>query len=169
MTGKKTLHHDGGCPCGRLRFRLLTDPMFVHACHCKNCQRETGAPFAHHALIEHTQFLVLQGEPVFVPVPSSTGARHVVARCPACHAALWNEWGASPPVTRYVRVGVLDKPSRLPPQAHIFTRSRQPWVNLDSGAPAFRSWYDAAKLWPAESLARYDAARAALQQNRGGP
>ena len=152
--------HPGGCPCGQLRFRLTDEPMFVHACHCRNCQRETGGPFAHHALIERTRFEILSGEPQHLRVPSSSGTRHLVARCAHCGAVLWNEWGHSPASLFYVRVGSLDEPDRLPPQAHIFTRSRQPWVNLDGGSPAFKTWYDPAKLWPKESLGRRAAAKA---------
>ncbi|MFN0184348.1 MAG: GFA family protein [Aquabacterium sp.] len=153
---------DGGCACGALRYRLLREPMFVHCCHCSRCQRETGAPFAHHALIEHTQFAVLAGTPDFARVPTDSGSVHRVARCPQCHTTLWNEWGARTAVTRYVRVGTLDQPGRCPPQAHIYLRSAQPWAAQPAGAPGFSTWYDAAKLWPAESLQRYEAARATL-------
>lgn len=90
-----------------------------------------------------------------------SGNRHWVARCPACQTAIWNEHGTRKAVPRYVRVGTLDAPHALPPQAHIFTRSRQPWVLLPREQPAYRAYHDAAKTWPAESLARYEAAKAA--------
>jgi hypothetical protein len=155
---------DGGCPCGALRYRLQRTPMFTHCCHCTRCQRETGAPFAHHALIEWTAFTVLQGEPLFARVPSDSGGEHRVARCAKCHSTLWNEWGApGRAVTRYVRVGTLDEPARCPPQAHIFTRSAQAWLALPTdGAPRFKAWYKSAKLWPEASQARFDEAKAAL-------
>lgn len=163
LSGTAAPGHPGGCPCGQLRFRLTDEPMFVHACHCRNCQRETGGPCAHHALIERARFELLSGEAQYLRVPSSSGARHLVARCRDCGAALWNEWGRSPAPLLYVRVGSLDEPQRLPPQAHIFTRSRQPWVNLDGGAPAFKTWYDPQALWSQASLDR----RAATQAHRG--
>ena len=136
-------------------------PMFVHCCHCTRCQRETGAPFAHHAMIEFSKFTVLQGEPNFVLVPTDSGGKHWVARCPTCQTAMWNEHGTRRAVTRYVRVGTLDAPTALPPQAHIFTRSKQPWLVLPPDAPSYRAYYDAAKTWPEESLARYNAAKVA--------
>lgn len=154
---------EGGCACGQLRYRLLDAPLFVHACHCTRCQRETGAPFAHHALIEHTAFEVLQGQPLFAVVPSDSGAVHRVAHCGLCHAVLWNEWGEGPPLLRYVRVGTLDAPERCPPQAHIFTRSAQAWLKLAGDAPVYKTWYDARRRWPAVSRARLAAARAALK------
>jgi len=152
---------DGGCACGAVRFRLHATPMFVHCCHCTRCQRETGGPFAHHAMIEFTQMSLLSGEPEFVKVPTDSGNTHWVVRCPACRTAMWNEHGSRSAITRYVRVGTLDDPARLPPQAHIFARSKQPWVVLSSEAPVFAAYYDAAKLWPPESLVRYAAAKAA--------
>jgi len=143
--------------------------MFVHCCHCTRCQRETGAPYAHHAMIEFSRFAVTRGEPMHVLVPTDSGRRHWVARCPECHTAMWNEHGprtAAAPraLTRYVRVGTLDAPQALPPQAHIFVRSRQPWVALGDELPRFSSYYDAATTWPAASLARYASAKALLAQ-----
>ena len=134
--------------------------MFVHCCHCTRCQRETGAPYAHHAMIEYTRFSVVGGEAHFVLVPTDSGGKHWVARCPACQTAMWNEHGTRRAVTRYVRVGTLDSPEALPPLAHIFVRSKQPWVVLDDRAPAFSGYYDPAKTWPVESLKRYAAAKA---------
>ena len=54
----------------------------------------------------------------------------------------------------FVRVGTFDEPDRLPPDIHIFTSSRQPWVVLPPDAPAVTEYYKAAELRPAESLAR---------------
>ena len=151
---------DGGCACGALRYRLLAVPLFVHCCHCTRCQRETGGPFAHHAMIEFTQMSTLSGEPEFVLVPTDSGGRHWVARCPVCRTALWNEHGSRKAILRYVRVGTLDQPALFPPLAHIYARSKQPWVVIPADMPAFKAYYDTAKTWPAESLARYAAAKA---------
>jgi hypothetical protein len=152
---------DGGCACGEVRYRMHDQPLFVHCCHCARCQRETGTPFAHHAMIEYTKFTVLQGTPDFVLVPTDSGGKHWVARCPSCRTAMWNEHGTRLAITRYVRVGTLDAPAALPPRAHIYTRSRQPWLALSPDVPSYRAYYDAAKVWPPESLARYAAAKAA--------
>ncbi len=140
--------------------------MFVHCCHCTRCQRETGGPFAHHAMIEFSRFEVLQGEPEFVLVPTDSGGKHWVARCPTCRTALWNEHGTRQAITRYVRVGTLDTPSELPPQAHIFTRSMQPWLRLPQDVPSHPAYYDAATTWPPASLARYEAAKRARAEQR---
>lgn len=157
---------DGGCACGALRYRLLRPPLFVHCCHCTRCQRETGGPYAHHAMLEYSAMELLQGEPEFVGVPTDSGNTHWVVRCPECRCAVWNEHGSRRAVTRYVRVGTLDQPWRFAPQAHIFVRSAQPWVRWRDDAPAFDTWYESAKLWPAESLARWQAAKTELQAQK---
>lgn len=149
---------DGGCACGALRYRLLEPPMFVHCCHCTRCQRETGGPFAHHAVLAFDAMAVLQGEPEYVNVPTDSGRKHWVARCPACKTALWNSWGSQRSVARYLRVGTLDDPSQCPPAAHIYVRSKQPWLTLADGAPHFKTYYDSAKLWPQASQDRYQQA-----------
>ena len=141
--------------------------MFVHCCHCTRCQRETGGPLAHHAMIEFSAMTLLQGEPEFVQVPTDSGNRHWVIRCARCRTALWNEHGSRRAVTRYVRVGTLDEPARFPPRAHIYGQSRQPWLQLaDPSAPVFERYYDAAVTWPATSLARYSQAKAAKAARR---
>jgi hypothetical protein len=106
---------DGGCAFGSVRYRMHDLPMFVHCCHCTRCQRETGSSFAHHAIIEFSRFSVPQGAPEFVLVPTDSGGKHWVARCPGCRTAMWNEHGTRRAVTRYIRVGTLDAPDALPP------------------------------------------------------
>ena len=144
---------EGGCACGAVRYRLGSAPMFVHCCHCLDCQRQTGSAFVLNALIETDRVTLLSGAPVAVAVPTDSGRPHEIFRCPQCQTALWSDYGRRG-VLRFVRVGTLDDPSALPPDVHIYTRSKLPWVTLPAGVPAFPAYYDSAKLWPAESLAR---------------
>lgn len=146
---------EGGCACGALRYRLAHAPLFVHACHCTRCQRETGGPFAHHLMLERTALEILQGTTTLTLVPTDSGRKHWVARCAACATALWNVHGSHMPRIVYLRVGTLDEPAAHPPRAHIYVRSKQPWVVLDDSTPRFAAYYDAAKLWPQPSLERY--------------
>ena len=156
----------GGCACGRLRYTLLREPLFVHCCHCTRCQRETGGPFAHHAMVEFSALHLVQGQPDAVKVPTDSGRVHWVMRCPECRTALWNEHGSRAAITCYVRVGTLDEPQRWPPQAHIYVRSRQAWLRLDAGAPCFDAGYNAATTWPASSLQRWAAAQALRREEK---
>ena len=145
---------EGGCDCRFLRYRMLTAPLFVHCCHCRWCQRESGACFALNAMIESERVELLEGEPVVVDTPSASGKGQKIARCPRCHVAVWSHYPGGGPIIRFVRVGTLDEPDRLPPDVHIFTSSKQPWVVLPEGALVVPEFYDREQCWPAESLAR---------------
>jgi hypothetical protein len=144
---------EGGCACGAVRYRLTSPPMFVNCCHCRDCQRQTGSAFVINALIETDRINVLSGDPAPISMPTDSGRPHYIYRCPACQTALWSDYGGRPAL-RFVRVGTLDQPDALTPDAHIFTRSKVPWVALPEGAPSFEIFYDMQALWPAASLAR---------------
>lgn len=151
---------EGGCACRAVRYRLLSRPLFVNCCHCRWCQRETGSAFALNAMIEADRVELLAGAPEIVPTPSLSGRGQKIARCPVCRVALWSNYPGAGDAVRFVRVGTLDDPDALPPEIHIFTRSKQPWVALPPGTPAVEEYYDREKYWPAESLARWKALRA---------
>jgi hypothetical protein len=144
---------EGGCACGAVRYRLTAAPMFVHCCHCRDCQRQTGSAFAINALIEAAEIQLVAGAPVPVAMPTESGRPHDIHRCPACGTALWSDYGRRR-VLLFLRVGTLDDPAALPPDVHIFTRSRLPWVALPENVPAVPVYYDVARLWPPASLAR---------------
>jgi hypothetical protein len=144
---------DGGCACGRIRYRLRSAPLFVHCCHCRDCQRQTGSAFVLNALIETDRVEVLSGQTALFGAPTDSGKPHDIARCPHCATAVWSHYGGLKLLT-FVRVGTLDEPARLPPDVHIYTRSKLPWVALPPGVPAFEAYYGSKSLWPAESLAR---------------
>jgi len=143
----------GRCACGEVRYRLKSRPLFVHCCHCLDCQRQTGSAFALNALIEADRVATLSGKPVPVTVPTDSGRPHDIYRCPNCQTALWSDYGRRK-VLLFVRVGTLETPSALNPDVHIFTRSKQPWVGLPADTPQFEIYYDMQKLWPPESLER---------------
>jgi hypothetical protein len=144
---------DGGCACGAVRYRMTSRPMYVHCCHCRDCQRQTGSAFVINALIEADRVELLQGETEDVAVPTDSGLPHVIQRCPACRVAVWSTYGGREMV-RFVRVGTLDDPTAFTPDVHIYTRSKLPWVRLPEGAKAFEAYYDSRKEWPHESLER---------------
>jgi hypothetical protein len=137
---------------------MTTKPLFVHCCHCRWCQRETGASFALNAMIEADRVHMLQGEVEVINTPTNSGKGQKIARCPTCKIAVWSNYSGAGDAVRFVRVGTLDEPDRLPPDIHIFTSSRQPWVVLAPGAPAVAEYYKASEMWPNDSLKR----RAAL-------
>jgi hypothetical protein len=138
---------------------MLARPLFVHCCHCRWCQRESGAAFAVNALIEAEHLVVLEGVPRAIDTPSQSGKGQKIFRCPACQVALWSNYGGLGDSVHFVRVGTLDDPDAMPPDIHIFVASKQPWVVLPDGVPAVPEYYRASEFWPAASLARRAAIR----------
>jgi hypothetical protein len=147
----------GGCDCRHLRYRLESRPLFVHCCHCRWCQRETGTSFALNAMIEADRVTQLSAAPDLIDTPSASGKGQKIARCPKCRIAVWSNYAGAGPFVRFIRVGALDDPDQLPPDIHIFTASKQPWVILPPNTPAVPEYYDREQYWPAESLQRREA------------
>ena len=146
---------DGGCACGAVRYRLASEPMFVHCCHCLNCQRQTGSAFVVNLLIEADRVELLAGKPLPVDVPRDDGGAQRIFRCPACQVAVFSEY--SRPEVRFVRGGTLDDPASVAPHVHIYARSKQPWVRVPDAAPVFDEFYDLKDVWSRESLERFAA------------
>ena len=146
---------DGGCACGVLRYRLASEPMFIHCCHCLNCQRQTGSAFVINLLIEGDRVEVVKGTAQPIEVPRDDGSVQRIFRCPRCQVAVFSEYGRRE--VRFVRGGTLDDPTDITPDVHIFTRSKVGWVTLPQGTPAFEVYYASKRLWPAESLRRLQA------------
>jgi hypothetical protein len=128
------------------------DPLFVHCCHCLNCQRQTGSAFVINLLIEADRVELLAGDPQPVDVPRDDGSVQTIFRCPACQVAVWSTY--TRPEIRFVRGGTLDEPASVAPDVHIFTHSRLPWVEIPASQPACEVYYDQRTLWPAASQER---------------
>lgn len=153
---------EGACTCGAIRYRLTSAPLIVHCCHCRWCQRETGSAFALNAVIETARLELLHGEPITVDTPSASGKGQQIMRCAQCHVALWSHYPDGGKAMAFVRVGTLKEADRLPPDVHIYTSTRQPWVRLPPDVPAVDEFYAIDQLWSPASLARL----AALQAGR---
>ncbi len=147
------MRYPASCFCGAVAFELTAKPMFVHCCHCTDCQTQTGGAFAINAIIEAKNVRLTRGKPRRVTVKTDSGRPHDIYRCPKCQTALWSDYGRRK-VMLFVRVATLKRPHNIKPDVHIFTRSRVPWLPLPKGARAFRVYYDMKKEWPTKSLAR---------------
>jgi len=146
--------YEGGCTCGAVRYRMEAKPIIVHCCHCHWCQRETGASFALNAMIEADRVTLLQGEPEMVAIPSNSGKGQNICRCRNCRIALWSNYAAAGDKVHFIRVGTLDEAHRLPPDIHIFTASKQPWIVIPDGQATVEAYYDREEYWSQESLSR---------------
>jgi hypothetical protein len=166
LAGSQNFPVEGGCDCSTVRYRLQSAPLFVHCCHCRWCQRETGTAFALNAMIEADRVTLSAGAPEMVPTPSASGKGQSIARCPICRIALWSHYSGAGTSVSFGRVGTLDEPDRFPPDIHIFTDSKQPWVVLPAGVPSVPEYYDRKRYWPAESIARREVLRARVAASR---
>lgn len=147
----------GRCTCGGVSYELTTVPMIVHCCHCRHCQRETGSAFVINALIE-SEHLQVEGTVELVMTPSESGRGQEIARCPSCRIALWSHYPTAGRRSSFVRVGTLDEPAACPPDVHIFTRSKLPWVQLPADTPNFADIYPAREeVWSAVAMERWHA------------
>lgn len=145
---------EGGCACGEVRYQITAKPMIVHCCHCRECQRLSGTAFALNAMVETTHVHMMVGEPEIIETPAASGNSQQVCRCPYCKGAVWSYYAGAGDKISFIRVGSLDEPDLLPPDIHIYTASKQPWVNLPEGAQIFDEYYDVVEAWPEESLVR---------------
>jgi hypothetical protein len=157
MTQAHAFPAEGGCDCKQVRYRMATAPLFVHCCHCRWCQRESGASFALNAMIEADRVTELGEAAELIDTPSASGSGQIIARCPKCKVAVWSHYAGAGPLIKFIRVGTLDDPDALPPDIHIFTGSKQPWVVLPEGTPAVAEYYERERHWPAASLERFAA------------
>jgi hypothetical protein len=148
---------EGGCDCGAVRYRMNAEPMIVHCCHCRWCQRETGSGFVINAIVE-TSNLDVTGGTIMVDTPSASGNGQKIVRCPKCHVALWSHYGQAGTALAFVRAGTLDHPSSVTPDVHIFTSTKLPWIDLPGGAQVFAEFYDVRTVWSPETMARARAA-----------
>ena len=148
----------GGCACGEVRYGLTAEPLVVHCCHCRNCQRQTGSAFVVNLMLEADCVELLASDPVAIDVPRGASSTQRIWRCPSCQIAVYSRYTSGK--LRFVRAGTLDDPASVEPDVHIYARSKLPWVTLPDAVPAFCSYYDPEKVWPAESLERLAALKA---------
>ena len=146
--------HEGGCLCGSLRYCMDRDPLIVHACHCRQCQRLSGSAFVLNAVIEKHMVRTLAGTPALFHFE---GTQQTAAFCPECGTYVWSEYSKNFEPCWFVRVGTLDQPDLFPPDVHIYTGTKQPWLTLSSEVPRFNEFYELDELWPETSLQRFRA------------
>ena len=149
--------YNGRCTCGEIKYRMTSKPMFVHCCHCRWCQRESGSAFALNAMIEADRVALLEGTPETILVPTPSGGGQKVFRGPTCRVSVWSNYLRAGELVRFVRIGTLEEPGRITPDIHIHTVSKQPWVGIPEGLPVMENYYNPQDYWPDDALARIKA------------
>ena len=152
---------EGGCACGKVRYRLNGRPILVNNCHCSLCRRQTGTGSAVNAFIESERLEQLSGDLSSHEVGTGSGGIQTIMRCASCGTPMWSYYPRLGKRAAAVRVGTLDDPSALKPDAAIFVADKPHWAPLPEGVPAFDQFYNPAALLPPERLERF---RALLQQ-----
>lgn len=146
--------HQGGCSCGEVRYEVTGNPLFVHCCHCSNCQQQSGSAFALNAMIEADRVSLLGGKTETIEVPTPSGRGQKITHCPRCRIALWSNYGGAGEAIHFIRVGTLDNPNVFPPDIHIFTSTKQQWVALNDDKPVVEEYYKSSEYWPGPSISR---------------
>ena len=131
----------GCCQCGKLRYEISEAPRLVYCCHCTSCQKITASAFSITAVVIEEAFHLTAGQPHAVQRTADSGRVYAYWVCPDCGSCITG----APRVAgafRGVRAGSLDDTSWLRPTAHIWTRSKQPWIALPDGDRQFETQPD---------------------------
>ena len=142
----------GRCLCGEITYQINDKPLFTHACHCTTCQKITGTSYWLSMFVLEKDFEILSGKPDVVYPPQKYGVakKHFCAKC-GC-----NIYGTHTYLKNLIlpATGTFESTDWFEPQAHIFVRSKQPWVTLDKDVPQFDELYNREDVWPKDSLHR---------------
>jgi hypothetical protein len=130
-----TAPFSGGCACGSIRYVCSSAPVATLNCHCLDCQRSSGAPFA-SGFIVRVSDMTITGTPKVHSVRASSGRLAVRSFCPDCGSPLFTS-GETAPEVMSVRFATLDNSSEFQPMLDIWTSSAQPWVCLSDAIPHF--------------------------------
>ena len=143
----------GRCICGQVKYRIREKPLFTQACHCKDCKIITGSSYViNTSVLDNT--LIIEGEVASTELKAGSGATSNAYFCTKCGTYIYTDYGSA--VGRLtVRTKTLDNSESFPPQVHIFTKDKDPWLKLTDDVICFEKMYDLKKTWPEESLKRY--------------
>jgi len=126
----------GGCRCGAVRYMLALDGLpATYACHCTDCQTWSGSAFSQQAVVAEEAIAASGPITIFELTPPS-GRVSRQRMCGVCHTRIFNTNSARPGLA-VVRAGTLDRSNELMVTAHIWVRSKQPWLALPEGTPAW--------------------------------
>ncbi|GAA4043155.1 GFA family protein [Parerythrobacter jejuensis] len=126
----------GGCLCGAVRYAISADPAMAVNCHCKNCQRQSGSAFSTIIGIPEAA-LSIEGEFKTFDDKGESGEAVLRDFCGVCGSPLFSRVAVAPGLI-FVKVGTLDDTDDFNPAMHLWTRSKQHWVDL-AGATAFET------------------------------
>ena len=144
----------GQCLCREVKYKLSEKPLFTQACHCKDCKVLTGSSYViNSSILENT--LSIEGEiSSTMKLQAGSGKSVKMFFCNKCGSYIYSDYESA--IGRLnVRTQTLENSKTFLPQAHIFTKDKDEWVNLSNINNCFEKMYDPKETWPIESLTRY--------------
>lgn len=131
----------GGCQCGRTRYEIRAEPLTVYACHCVDCQRQSGSAFALSMIVPRDAVALTAGTPRPWRRHHESGRIIDCLFCADCGARLMHQPHSNPKIA-VVKPGTLDNARAFAPVGHIWTRSAQPWFHIAHDAVVYEAQPD---------------------------
>jgi hypothetical protein len=143
----------GSCNCQSVQYTITDAPLFTHLCHCTKCQKRTGSAFVLNIMVFVNDIALTSAAPESYTTITDSGSELTTFACSSCRDILYH---THPEFARIVMIagGTVDDPGWIKPQAHIFVRSKQPWLELSNDIPAYLEMYQLEDTWPQASLAK---------------
>jgi len=131
--------HEGGCLCGVVRYRVVSDPMLAGVCHCTRCKRMSGSAFSVPAYFDEKVVQITSGVLKTYECRSNESNRWIKSEfCPNCGTTV--TWTAELlPGGRGIAVGTFDDPNWIKPLIHGYTRSALHWMVFPPDAEVFQT------------------------------
>lgn len=130
--------YTGGCQCGAIRYEVTGAAPRIHACHCTDCQRQSGSAFGMTMVVAEADFRLTQGEVKTITLKSDAGRTKLGGFCPQCGTRIYHKVEFRPGMIS-VKPGTLDDTRWLSPKIHIWTRSKQRWVEIPEGVETYET------------------------------
>lgn len=139
---------NGSCLCGAIRYSISAPVTDLRACHCRNCQKQSGAQGTVNAVLPSSAFKLTAGKPKRFTAVADSGRTLHRYFCGDCGSGVYSQREANPEMV-VVRAGTFDAPeemsARMKITAHIWTGSRRPWAHIDPACQQHPGQPDAPK------------------------
>ena len=143
----------GNCVCGEVKYKITEKPLFTQACHCNNCKVLTGSSYVVNTSVLEKSFFI-EGKLSSTELIAGSGKPYKVFFCNKCGVIVYADYETAK--GRFtIRTKTLEDSKMFPPQAHIFIKYKDPWLNLSENENCYETMYNPDKAWPEESLKRY--------------